>query len=335
MAKIEKKEEVKPAEAAAAENKSKPAKKRSYTGLVCLIILLCCAGAVTYNIELTKTLNEDLAAQLAADYNKKINNLNNKIEQQANLIADLQRKPAAENALPTVQTELSAEQIKQLAAEIIPLLPRSEDSQYDAVQAPAPVAEKNSAVTAPEVLLAAGALTVRGLAEDGLPFDYETEVLQILATGNETALGYIANIKKYAVSGIKGRAMLISEFNKVYVDLSRPQIDKSNEPKVQETWEEALLRRLKELVVFKKREEKPAVVFPKKPDEIHQLVNNGDFAEALSKIKTDRKYGDVNSAELNSWILQTQDYLKFEQAINGLIMNSLANLHLKEMERAK
>lgn len=335
MAKIEKKEEVKPAEAAAAENKSKPAKKRSYTGLVCLIILLCCAGAVTYNIELTKTLNEDLAAQLAADYNKKINNLNNKIEQQANLIADLQRKPAAENALPTVQTELSAEQIKQLAAEIIPLLPRSEDFQYDAVQAPAPVAEKNSAVTAPEVLLAAGALTVRGLAEDGLPFDYETEVLQILATGNETALGYIANIKKYAVSGIKGRAMLISEFNKVYVDLSRPQIDKSNEPKVQETWEEALLRRLKELVVFKKREEKPAVVFPKTPDEIHQLVNNGDFAEALSKIKTDRKYGDVNSAELNSWILQTQDYLEFEQAINGLIMNSLANLHLKEMERAK
>lgn len=333
MAKIEKKEEVKPAEAAAAENKSKPAKKRSYTGLVCLIILLCCAGAVTYNIELTKTLNEDLAAQLAADYNKKINNLNNKIEQQSNLIADLQRKPAAENALPTVQTELSAEQIKQLAAEIIPLLPRSEDFQYDAVQAP--VAEKNSAVTAPEVLLAAGALTVRGLAEDGLPFDYETEVLQILATGNETALGYIANIKKYAVSGIKGRAMLISEFNKVYVDLSRPQIDKSNEPKVQETWNEALLRRLKELVVFKKREEKPAVVFSKKPDEIHQLVNNGDFAEALSKIKTDRKYGDVNSAELNSWILQTQDYLEFEQAINGLIMNSLANLHLKEMERAK
>ena len=108
MAKIEKKEEVKPAEAIAAENKSKPAKKRSYTGLVCLIILLCCAGAVTYNIELTKTLNEDLAAQLAADYNKKINNLNNKIEQQANLIADLQRKPAAENALPTVQNELSA-----------------------------------------------------------------------------------------------------------------------------------------------------------------------------------------------------------------------------------
>ena len=194
-------------------------------------------------------------------------------------------------------------------------------------------AQKN--VTAPEVLLAAGALTVRGLAEDGLPFDYETEVLQILAAGNETALNYISSIKKYAVSGIKGRAMLINEFNKVYADLSRPQINKSIEPEIQETWDEALLRRIKELVVFKKRENKPVVVFPKTPDEIHQLVNDGNFAEALNKLKTDRKYSDVNSTELNSWILQTQDYLEFEQAINGLLMNSLANLHLKEMERTK
>ena len=184
-------------------------------------------------------------------------------------------------------------------------------------------------------MLGDGALTVRGLAEDGLPFDYETEVLQILAAGNETALNYISSIKKYAVSGIKGRAMLINEFNKVYADLSRPQINKSIEPEIQETWDEALLRRIKELVVFKKRENKPVVVFPKTPDEIHQLVNDGNFAEALNKLKTDRKYSDVNSAELNSWILQTQDYLEFEQAINGLLMNSLANLHLKEMERTK
>ena len=68
---------------------------------------------------------------------------------------------------------------------------------------------------------------------------------------------------------------------------------------------------------------------------MHQLVNNGDFAEALNKLKTDRKYSDVNSEQLNSWIMQTQNYLEFEQAINGLIMNALANLHLKEMERTK
>ncbi len=333
MAKIEKKEEVKPVETAAAENKTKPAKKNSHFGLFCLIIILCCAGAVTYNIELTKTLNEDLAAQLAADYNTKINNLKAQIEQQKNLIADLPQNQPEKTAAQPVQTELSEEQLQQLAAKILPLLPQPETSDNTAQPVPAEQTEKS--VTAPEVLLAAGALTVRGLAEDGLPFDYETEVLQILAAGNETALNYIANIKKYAVSGIKGRTMLINEFNKVYTDLSRPQINKQTEPEIQETWDEALLRRLKELVEFKKREDKPAVVFPKTPDEIYLLVNNGDFAEALNKIKTDRKYSDVNSAELNSWILQTQDYLEFEHAINSLIMNSLANLHLKEMERTK
>ena len=333
MAKIEKKEEVNPTAASTTENKTKPAKKSSYASLVCLIILLCSAGVVAYNIELTKTLNEDLAAQLAADYNTKINNLKVQIKQQENIIANLRQNQPLNSALQPTSTDLSEEQLQQLASKILPLLPRPEVSNNQTKPISIEPATKN--VTAPEVLLAAGALTVRGLAEDGLPFDYETEVLQILAAGNETALNYISSIKKYAVSGIKGRAMLINEFNKVYADLSRPQINKSIEPEIQETWDEALLRRIKELVVFKKRENKPAVVFPKTPDEIHQLVNDGNFAEALNKLKTDRKYSDANSAELNSWILQTQDYLEFEQAINGLIMNSLANLHLKEMERTK
>lgn len=333
MAKIEKKEEVNPAAVSTTENKTKPAKKSSYASLVCLIILLCSAGVVAYNIELTKTLNEDLAAQLAADYNTKINNLKVQIKQQESIIADLRQNQPLNSVSQPTSTDLSEEQLQQLASKILPLLPQPEVSNNQTKPISIEPAQKN--VTAPEVLLAAGTLTVRGLAEDGLPFDYETEVLQILAAGNETALNYISSIKKYAVSGIKGRAMLINEFNKVYADLSRPQINKSIEPEIQETWDEALLRRIKELVVFKKRENKPVVVFPKTPDEIHQLVNDGNFAEALNKLKTDRKYSDVNSAELNSWILQTQDYLEFEQAINGLLMNSLANLHLKEMERTK
>ena len=329
MAKIEKKEDVKPVTTDMVESKNKQPRKKSYSGIVCLVLLICCAGFVAYNIELTKTLNTDLAAQLAADYNQKINNLKKQLQQQETLINQLQQ-PAPQNLPET--SPLSEENLQQIAAKIIPLLPQTE-KVYD--NAPAPSANVSNAVTAPEVLLAAGALTVKGLAEDGLPFDYETEVLQILAEGNSTALNYISTLKKYAASGIKGRAMLISEFNKVYADLSRPQINKSTEPEIQEAWDEALLRKLKELVVLKKRENKPVLVFPKTPDEIHQLVNNGDFAEALNKIQTDRKYGDINSTELNAWILQTRNYLEFEHSINGLIMNSLANLHLKEMERTK
>ena len=329
MAKIEKKEDIIPVAAENVESKKKQPRQKNYSAIVCLVLLLCCAGFVAYNIELTKTLNTDLAAQLATDYNKKINNLKKQLQQQETLINQLQQ-PSSENL--TKSSPLSEEDLQQLAAKIIPLLPQTE-KVYD--NAPIVSTNVSAAVTAPEVLLAAGALTVKGLAEDGLPFDYETEVLQILAEGNATALNYISALKKYAVSGIKGRAMLISEFNKVYAGLSRPQVNKTTEPEIQETWDEALIRKLKELVVLKKRENKPTLVFPKTPDEIYQLVNNGDFAEALNKIQTDRKYGDINSAELNAWILQTRDYLEFEHSVNGLIMNSLANLHLKEMERTK
>ena len=327
MAKIEKKEEVNPAENTMPVNKTKQT-SRSYAGVVCLIALFCCASSVIYNMELTKTLNEDLASQLVADYTSKIGTLEAKINNLNNV-----QQPVLQPVEKNVSAELSEEQLQRIAEKIIPLLPQSENSE-SGKDAPLKI-EENPAVTAPEVLLAAGALTVRGLAEDGLPFDYETEVLQILASGNDTALNYITNIKKYAVSGIKGRAMLINEFNKVYADLSVKQTKKSTAAEVQETWNQALWRRLNELIEFKKREDKPAVVFPKTPDEVHQLVNNGDFAEALNKLKTDRKYSDVNSEQLNSWIMQTQNYLEFEQAINGLIMNALANLHLKEMERTK
>ena len=204
MAKIEKKEEVNPAAASTTENKTKPAKKSSYASLVCLIILLCSAGVVAYNIELTKTLNEDLAAQLAADYNTKINNLKVQIKQQESIIADLRQNQPLNSVSQPTSTDLSEEQLQQLASKILPLLPQPEVSNNQTKPISIEPAPKN--VTAPEVLLAAGALTVRGLAEYGLPFDYETEVLQILAAGNETALNYISSIKKYAVSGKLGRA---------------------------------------------------------------------------------------------------------------------------------
>ena len=121
MAKIEKKEEVNPAAASTTENKTKPAKKSSYASLVCLIILLCSAGVVAYNIELTKTLNEDLAAQLAADYNTKINNLKVQIKQQESIIADLRQNQPLNSVSQPTSTDLSEEQLQHLASNILPL----------------------------------------------------------------------------------------------------------------------------------------------------------------------------------------------------------------------
>ena len=69
------------------------------------------------------------------------------------------------------------------------------------------------------------------------------------------------------------------------------------------------------------------------PDEVYQLVNDGKFAEALNKLKTDSRYAAMPSPALQEWVLQVQSHLDFDRAVNGLIMNALANLRLKEFSR--
>ena len=49
-------------------------------------------------------------------------------------------------------------------------------------------------------------------------------------------------------------------------------------------------------------------------------------------MKTEEKYAKVDSSALQQWQVQTEEYLEFNNAAAGLIMNSIANLHLKEME---
>ena len=189
--------------------------------------------------------------------------------------------------------------------------------------------------TPQEVLLAAGALIVMDMAENGLPIEYESEVLQILADGNSQAQKYADTAQKYATSGIKGRQMLIKEYNALYAALNeepeKVQDTQAQEEIVPQKWQDKFWYWLKKAVVQKKKVKKPE--FKAETDEVYELVNAGKLREALLKMKTDSKYNAVNSPALAAWQQQVEDYLAFETAMKGLIMNALANIRLKEMER--
>ena len=207
-----------------------------------------------------------------------------------------------------------------------------------ASSAAAPAVEKVITIerekTPQEVLLAAGAIIVQDMAENGLPIEYETEVLQILAEGNSQAQKYADIAQKYAASGIKGRQMLIKEYNALYVALNdEPEkvAETSAQEEVPQKWQDKLWYWLKKAVVQKKKVKKPE--FKAETDEVYELVNAGKLREALLKMKTDSKYNAVTSATLGAWQQQAEDYLAFETAMKGLIMNALANIRLKEMER--
>jgi hypothetical protein len=204
--------------------------------------------------------------------------------------------------------------------------------------AAAPAVEKVITIerekTPQEVLLAAGAIIVQDMAENGLPIEYESEVLQILAEGNSQAQKYADTAQKYATSGIKGRQMLIKEYNALYAALNdEPEkvAETSAQEEVPQKWQDKFWYWLKKAVVQKKKVKKPE--FKAETDEVYELVNAGKLREALLKMKTDSKYNAVNSPILVAWQQQVEDYLAFETAMKGLIMNALANIRLKEMER--
>jgi len=185
-----------------------------------------------------------------------------------------------------------------------------------------------------EMLLANGAIMVRDLAEKGLPFAYEAEVLRILAQGNIPATEYTQIIQRYAASGVKGKNILTSAFNRFYASLNNAKCTdaevKPAEVKEPTTWDEKVWAWLKSVIVRKKKA--PMPVFIPQEDKVYELVNNGNLAEALRTMQTDANYAQIESPFLQEWKIQVQNYLIFESAVSGLIMNALANVHLKEME---
>lgn len=338
MAKNDKKEDVKPLPAPQNPPKPKEApkpdghfppplpKKHFGRKLLDLLTLVLAAGVVflVYDLAETKRLYADTADKLRADCSKNTDVLAGKVSRMDIALKQLEKQAAESRTF-------SDEEYNRLLAEAKQQLLQVGDKAQEKIVYKD--TESESVKTADEVLLASGAMIVRGLAESGQNFVYETEVLQILAQGNDTALEYVQMLKKYAVSGIRGRRMLIEEFNKIHAaaEDEKPEQNTVVE-KRDENLKESFLRRLKNLVVLQKRKE-PKPVYAKTPDEVYQLVNDGKFAEALNKLKTDSRYAAMPSPALQEWVLQVQSHLDFDRAVNGLIMNALANLRLKEFSR--
>lgn len=194
---------------------------------------------------------------------------------------------------------------------------------------------QNDKPTEPEVLLASGVLVIRDMAEQGLPFAYEAEVLQILAQGNPQASEYANQIQKYAVSGLTGSLALIEEFNTLYATLNEetviaeePKISPENETNI--VWYEKIWNWFKEQAAHRKKIAKP--IFKAEKDAVWTLVNEGKFAEALKKMQTDAKYAKVSLSALQEWKTHAEAYVEFDAAMRALIMNALANIRLREMQ---
>ncbi len=325
-----------------------PHKKSSGWSKFILFIILLMAGAIAYlalQLKQTEKINDEALNKLQSSYEEKLNAVNNRINVLDREVVGLKNRPIVEHAAGISENQLN-QKLAALRAELLNrdgATPSSaENTEESAALAPAPqpipatpaVAAENQKI-ANELLLASGAIIVRDMAEQGVAFAYEAEVLQILAQGNDLAAKNVAIVRSYANTGVIGKQKLIRNFDKIFTDLNTAEL-KAEAAKSEPTaetkteWYHKVMNWLKQQVTAKKRTKKP--VFTPQKDEVLELVNDGRIKDALDALKLSEKYAKVNSEPLSQWVSQAERYLEFDNAINAIIMNALANIRLKEME---
>ncbi|MBR1825792.1 MAG: hypothetical protein IJ770_04315 [Alphaproteobacteria bacterium] len=329
-------------------------------------IFLCLLGCVAFlaiSLQQTKEQNAAALQKLQAAYDEKVNAVAVKINILEREVAALKDRPIVEQVAGVSENQLNQKiaavrdefeyRLAQFA-EKNPNVAEANESESAAVKGEnepksETLPEQRRILLEPqiaslaatekktqEVLLASGAIIVRDLAEQGGSFAYEAEVLQILARGNELAENYVRTVRMFANVGVLGKNQLIRNFDKVFAELNNSQtkIDmaEKSEADAAKKWYEKALVWLKQSIVVKKGQERP--VFTAQNDEVYELVHEGRFQDALNAMKTSEKYAKVDSKPLNEWYLQVSRYIQFNNAVSGLIMNALANIHLKELEHA-
>ncbi|MEE6206449.1 MAG: hypothetical protein VZR95_00125 [Alphaproteobacteria bacterium] len=325
-------------------NKSKGSFAKKVKAKLILLLVLLGIGGVGY-LAVTSSMQKHSAADKnSAAVQVTSNSAEKRIAQLETKVAELQVlvNRAAQNQ--GVSEDIVDKKVGQLRSEVKIALDNvmaqaaasAKAAEDKAGQADAPQVVKTvtEVKLSQEMLLANGAIMVRDLAEKGLPFAYEAEVLRILAQGNIPATEYAQIIQRYAASGVKGKNILTSAFNRFYASLNNSKCTdaevKPVEVKEPTTWDEKAIAWLKSAIIRKKKA--PMPVFIPQEDKVYELVNSGNLAEALRTMQTDAKYAQIESPFLQEWKAQVQNYLIFESAVSGLIMNALANVHLKEME---
>lgn len=335
---------------------TEPPHKKNHGGrkFVFFIFLLLLGGvaALAMQLEQTKKLNAENLQQMQAAYDTKLNALESRVKGLNHEVTALKERPIVEQVAGVSENQLN-QKIAALREELAAYLaPKAEENMAETAAETtenAQTKEAGQVLIAPEiatlvagekktqeVLLASGAIIVRDLAEQGVSFAYEAEVLQILARGNELAEEYVRTIRNFANTGVTGKHQLMRKFDKIFAELNEARLKAEPAPKIvteeKQHWYDSVWAWLKRAITVRKVEKKP--VFVAAHDEVLELVHEGRLQDALNALKTSEKYAKIASEPLNAWKEQTERYLQFSNAASGLIMNSLANIRLKELEHA-
>ncbi len=170
------------------------------------------------------------------------------------------------------------------------------------------------------LILTAAALT-EDAAKRGGSFVFEASVLQELSAG--TRIQQSADIiASYALKGILSSEQLIQKFNLIYHDsfIRKQEKAKQVDTTKDANWKEKIIRKLKELIVIKRIKKD---TLAKVPDDVYQLVQEGNFDQAIVKMNSTKKYQTEN---FEIWIEEVRAHNNFSLQIEKIKALTLGTL---------
>lgn len=189
--------------------------------------------------------------------------------------------------------------------------------------------DKLAKVTDQGALVLSATMLIKEAADNGQRFEYETEILQLLAKGDVKLNEPIAVIANYAKDGIQTKSYLINEFESIYKSLLKEQ-----KKEFEKTWKDRINSKFNEIVKVKRvNKDAPEFTANKQIELVRNLVKSGNLVKALKELSLIDNKNIQEDKSLTNWIDATKARVSFDEAISKISTYSLALMKVNYIKK--
>lgn len=184
-------------------------------------------------------------------------------------------------------------------------------------------------VTDQGALVLSATMLIKEVANNGQDFEYETEILQLLAKGDVKLNEPIAVIAGYAKDGIQTKSYLINEFESIYKSLLKEQ-----KKEFEKTWKDRINSKFNEIVKVKRvSKNAPEFAANKQIELVKNLVDSGNLVKALRELNMIDNKNIQENKTLISWKESVRARINFDEAISKISTYSLALMKVNYIKK--
>lgn len=189
--------------------------------------------------------------------------------------------------------------------------------------------DKLAKVTDQGALVLSATMLIKEAADNGQQFEYETEILQLLAKGDIKLNEPIATITKYSKDGIQTKSYLINEFESIYKALLKEQ-----KKEFEKTWKDRINSKFNEIVKVKRvNKNTPEFAADKQIELVKKLIESGNLPKALKELALIDNKNIQEDKALTNWVESAKARVGFDEAISKISTYSLALMKVNYIKK--